>query len=89
VALAKHPGWSRERLAKALGIAPSLLYRWSTPHDGASVPKKRSRSKLSRVRVVDSSSSDLGGALELEFRCGAKVRGLTLEQVAELLGVTA
>jgi transposase-like protein len=71
VALAKRPGWSRDRVARALGLAPSLLYRWSTSPGGASAPKKKSRSKLSRVRVVAPSSVDLDGKLELEFRCGA------------------
>lgn len=89
--LLARPEWSQERLAEALGVAPSMLYRWtrqSQPHVEGGVAK-RARARLRRVQVVEPAQPESAGSLELELRSGAKVCGLTLEQVARLLEVGA
>jgi hypothetical protein len=88
LALLALPEWSRDGLAKALGLAPSVVYRWSDRrrHSEARIAAQK-RSGLRRVEVVQEARSETAGTLELELSCGAKVRGLTVEQLARLLEV--
>jgi transposase-like protein len=89
-ALLESQQWSGESLARAIGIAPSVLQRWvKKQQDPDAHQRKPKGGKLTRVAIVRSadgkSESD---TLELELAGGAKVRGLTLEQLARLLEVT-
>lgn len=76
----------RERLAREIGLAPSVLGRWVA----RARPRGRSRrssARLARVKVVTDRPTERTETLELELGCGATVRGLTLEQLARLLEV--
>lgn len=88
VALLESEQWSSESLARAIGIAPSVLQRWGKKQQSADAHgRKPKRGRLTRVAIVRPAESE-SGTLELELGGGAKVRGLTLEQVARLLEVT-
>jgi hypothetical protein len=80
--------WRREPLAKAVGLAPSVVHRWARkPPDERCVQHPRKSAGLKRVQIVRASASDCVESLELELASGARVRGLTLEQLAWLMGV--
>lgn len=86
LALAGAPGWSRERAASALGLASSVLYRWHAQANPQTQSAPRSEAgALTRVEVVGSASANPDD-LVLVFPNGAQVKGLSLEQLAHLLG---
>lgn len=77
-ALLRGGDWGGTRLGEALGLSPSLVDRWSK---GA----KRASGRLRRVTVTAAVEAE--AELSLEFPSGARVRGLTMTQLAQLLEV--
>jgi transposase-like protein len=84
-------GWGHRRASKALGLSESSIHRWAEkiapraknqPIDGKSNFKKATIVEAAAKHTLVAPSV---GELRLEFECGARVTGLTLEQVAELL----
>jgi transposase-like protein len=87
LALVKQPSWGTLRVGKALGLAPSVIYRWSklqrAPHHRAEGAKRASISKLKRVTIV--ATTDAGArTFELVFPSGAKITTLTWSEVSAL-----
>lgn len=85
LALLKTPEWGPTRLSRALGLACSIITRWSTldrerrrPHNA---PKQHSHPEMTKVAIVETPAVD---AFELEFPGGARVRGVTLQQLIQL-----
>lgn len=85
MALVRQAGWGPARVSRELGLAESVLYRWSrqAPSRSSRVSKS-TRVKLTRVEVV--SPRESARTFALEFASGAKVVGLTLEELSVLLG---
>lgn len=76
-------GWSCTALGDALGISPSVIERW------AKRVKRAAAGRLRQVRVIgdEAVAKDASvDALEIRFPDGARVCGLTLGQLAQLLG---
>jgi|SRR5690606_33906581 len=79
VALAGEPGWSLASASKAVGLACSIVQRWSRKaHLQAGTPK------LQRVEVVTATAVQTR-TFELEFASGARVAGLTWSEVTSLV----
>ncbi len=79
VALADEPGWSLARASKAVGLACSIVQRWSRKaHLQAGTPK------LQRVEVVTAADVQTR-TFELEFASGARIVGLTWSEVTSLI----
>jgi DNA-binding Xre family transcriptional regulator len=79
-------------LARRLGISATSIRGW-TKNSGTKKGKRVKASKLARFRSI-SVTSDLptkgamsGGSVVLELPGGAKVHGLRLEHLRELMGV--
>lgn len=90
VKLSERPEWSRDRLAEALGIAPSALFRWCKQiQHGQGVLESQAQAGFRQVRVVPNRATAAQGALTLELKNGSKVHGLTVAQLAQLLEATA
>lgn len=89
VQLSKRAEWGRARLSEALGIAPSALFRWCKQMQPSkpSAPEGGAPSRFRQVRVVPSKPTASEGVVTLELKSGAKVHGLTVAQLAELLEV--
>lgn len=83
-------GWSHRRVSEALGLSESSIHRWAErfapraarQRNVASPSFKKASIVSSDVQRVTSSAN---GTLCLEFPCGARVTGLTLSQVADLM----
>lgn len=78
LALLEGPEWTQTGLASATGISASVIQNWRK----ATTPRK-SEGSLQRVYVTPPQAPS--EELELVFPSGARVRGLTLAQVAALL----
>jgi transposase-like protein len=91
VALLNTRGWGHRRVSKALGLSESSIHRWAEKLSPRGKNGRQTTTSFKRVAVVDAKatksqhaeSSD--GSLCLELAGGARVTGLTLSQVAELL----
>lgn len=78
-------------MSKALGLSESSIHRWAEKLSPRGKNGRDTTTSFKRVAVVDAKatksryaeSSD--GSLCLELAGGARVTGLTLSQVAELL----
>lgn len=82
-------GWGHRRVSKALGLSESSIHRWAERF-APRVTKQRDVApgfkKAAIVGSDDKRTSPVTRAmLCLEFPCGARVTGLTLSQVAELM----
>lgn len=89
LAVVNQPTWGVSRVSKALGLAPSVIYRWSKLQ-GA--PRERTQKaqraapalKLKRVKIV--ATADVGPrTFELMFPSGAKVTALTWNELSSLV----
>jgi transposase-like protein len=89
LALVKPPKWGFSRVSKALGLAPSVVYRWSklqgAPRDRArNAQLAASAPKLKQVKIV--ATADVGArTFELVFPSGAKVTALTWDELSSLV----
>ena len=84
-------GWGHRRVSKALGLSESSIYRWAEKiAPRAKTQARDERPQFKKATIVEAAAKHRLEAppvseLRLEFPCGARVTGLTLEQVAELL----
>jgi transposase-like protein len=77
---------TREQTAKSLGLGKSTLEKWRVRSAKAvKTSKPRARARFKEVRVVKSGPVT-ARLLELVFPSGARVTGLTVAEVAELVG---
>jgi transposase-like protein len=87
--LVKQPTWGFSRVSKALGLAPSVVYRWSklqgAPRDRTrKAQRAASAPKLKQVKIV--AMADVGArTFELVFPSGAKVTALTWDELSSLV----
>ena len=86
VALAAAAGGSREQFAAEMGIGASSLGRWTAT--ARSKSPKRTDCRFQKVAVEAPRASAAEGIV-LTFGSGAKVTGLTIAQLRELVGVGA
>ena len=80
VDLAATSGRARDRLALEIGISKTALQRWTA--------MRRSGAAVFRRVEVESTATDSQGLVIL-FPSGARLTGLSWEQVRQLLGVSA
>jgi transposase-like protein len=84
-------GWGHRRVSKALGLSESSIHRWAEKiAPRAKNQPSDEKSQFKKATIVEAAAKHTlaapsVGELRLEFACGARVTGLTLEQVAELL----
>jgi len=91
VALLSTRGWGHRRVSKALGLSESSIHRWAEKLSPRRKKKCQTTTPFKRVAVMGAKatksqhaeSSD--SSLCLELAGGARVTGLTLSQVAELM----
>ncbi len=79
VALADEPGWSMASTSKAVGLACSVVQRWSRK----ALPQAGTP-ELQRVEVVTATDVQTR-TFEIEFASGARVVGLTWCEVTSLV----
>ena len=83
-------GWGHRRVSKALGLSESSIHRWAEKFaPRAKNVRDVGRAKFKKAAIVDNdekqATSSTVEALCLELPCGARVTGLTLSQVADLM----
>jgi len=83
VALLRDPEWGPSRVSRELGLAESILHRWAK---GKPVRKSRPSGvgTLTKVDVV-ANSGGVSKTYELTFASGAKVAGLTWDEISSLV----
>ena len=86
MSLARQEDWGPARVCRELELASSVLYRWSRQAEAEPKVRRpgRQRAKLTKVEIVSDPAP--ARSFELEFACGAKVTGLSLADLARLLG---
>ena len=82
----KRMGWGANRMGNELGVACSVLSRWvQLADDRGRRPRSRSSRSRKMVKVaLLGGVSPAGEGFVLEFPSGAKVSGLSYEQVKDL-----
>jgi transposase-like protein len=99
VALLNSHGWGHRRVSKAMGLSESSIHRWAekfSPH--GKNPHRTGGPKFKKAMIVEDGTTMIvedgtkrvaaeasASGLCLELGCGARVTGLTLAQVAELM----
>lgn len=84
-------GWGHRRVSKALGLSESSIHRWAekvaprAKNQQRAVEPKFKRATIVKVDARRAVAPATRGTLCLEFPCGARVTGLTISQVAELM----
>jgi transposase-like protein len=84
--LMKQDGWGPARVSRELGLASSVLYRWLRQRrERQRVVRKPSarRIQLAEVEIVAERGTR---SFDLEFASGAKVTGLSLDDLKKLVG---
>ena len=84
VSFIEQSGMSRTRVAELLSLSETGLHRW-LQKSRETVGRDRG-TRLQRVEVVADNPSREEQALELVFPNGARVIGLSIKHVSELLG---
>ena len=84
VSFIEQSGMSRTRVAELLSLSETGLHRW-LQKSRETVGRDRG-TRLQRVEVVADKPSREEQALELVFPNGARVIGLSIKHVSELLG---
>ena len=89
-------GMPMDRFAERVGVSGNSIANWSQDSSKGSsrrarpVAIKRSGEAFKRVRVVPEAKhapAKPGGVFELELASGARVRGLRMEDLAELIRI--
>jgi transposase-like protein len=91
VALLNSHGWGHRRVSKAMGLSESSIHRWAeklSPH--GKNPHRTGGQKFKKATIVEDATNRVAAearasGLCLELSGGARVTGLTLAQVAELM----
>lgn len=83
-------GWGHRRVSKALGLSESSIHRWAEKFaPRAKNQQEGGKPKFKKAAIIDNgekrANSSASEALCLELPCGARVTGLTLAQVANLM----
>lgn len=92
VELVASSGIPRDRFAQEMGIGKTSLQRWVRAAAAVTKSARRPpvRSTLRRVEIQSSTPAASDAAtLELVFPCGARLVGLGLAELRQLLGVLA
>lgn len=79
LALVAEPGWGATRVSAAVGLAESIIYRWSRSRG-----RRKTSSKLWRVEVVPEARTE-ARTFDVELAAGAKIVGLTWSEVTMLV----
>jgi len=72
-------GWGQERLGNAVGISPSVLGYWASKR-----PTRGGVGRLRKVRVAAEPPAS-SRSIDLVFPGGARVSGLTMADLAQLV----